>query len=82
MKICANQTHVEKAPSALQATTDPDLIVQFVCVPQAPEETRFRDVPKASVLMMATVAPTGLATTLSVLTLAMMLAELRLSARL
>jgi len=82
LKICANQTHVEKAPSALQATTDPDLIVQFVCAPQALEETRFRDVPKASVLMMATVAPTGLATTLSVLTLAMMLAELRPSARL
>ena len=44
--VCYSQTHVEKAPSALQATTDPDLIVQFVCVPQAQEETRFRDVPK------------------------------------
>ena len=36
---------------------------------------------QASVLMMATVAPTGLATTSSVLTLAMMLVELRPSAR-
>lgn len=81
-RICARPTHADPEPSVPLATTDQDQTVQCAFVPQEQEETHCRSVPEESVLMMATVAATGLATTLSASTLVMMLAESRLSARL